>query len=274
MQLSKKNGSFKELISSYLINFSLASNLAKREIDERYKGSVAGMLWGFLIPIIMVLVYYFVFSVVFEARWGGERETDVNFALHLFSGLLIHTLLAEMLTQGPSLILRNQSYVKKILFPLEILPLVCLLASLSNMSIGLCILLLGLAIDLGGLSWTIVLLPVVLVPFLTLLLALGFFLSALGVFLRDINQLTGVLVTVLLFLSPIFFSPEALPEQYRVFIYLNPISLIVEEARAVVIWGLLPNFWSLAIYMAISAFLLKLAYMFFCWSRRAFADVM
>jgi len=235
-----------------------------------------GLVWSFLNPLFMLVIYTFVFSVVFKARWNVEGDNStVNFAIILFSGLIIHGLLGEMLGRAPSLIISNVNYVKKVVFPLAILPIVALGAALFHAFISVIVLLIAQIILSGGLPpLTILWLPVVIAPFLLLLLGLTWWLASLGVYLRDINQILAPIITALLFISPIFFPASALPEPLRPYLFLNPISLIVEQTREVLIFGNMPDFKALALYSLVAIAIAVIGFFWFQKTRKGFADVL
>lgn len=267
--------SFKSLILSLWCHRQLITQLTKREVVGRYRGSVLGLLWSFLTPVFMLMVYTFVFSVVFKARWGvGEDETKAQFAMVLFAGLIVHGLFAEVLNRAPSLILGNVNYVKRVVFPLEILPLVSLGAALFHSLVSIGVLMLAFVLLNGYLPWPIIFLPLVLLPLLFLIMGLAWLLASLGVFLRDVGQTIGVITSVLLFLAPVFYPISALPEALRPWLMVNPLTFIIEQVREVLIWGHLPDWGGLAAYSLGSVTLAWLGYFWFQKTRKGFADVL
>ena len=253
----------------------LIKKMAWREVVGRYKGSVMGILWSFINPVLMLAVYTFVFSVVFKAKWGvGGEESNTSFALILFVGLIVHGFLAEVLNRSPSLILSNINYVKKVVFPLEILSVINLAASLFHSVISLVVLLIASVAINGYVPWTIILIPVVLFPLATLVTGLSWMLASLGVFIRDIGQTIGIITTVMLFMSPVFFPLSAMPEKYQPFILANPLTFIIEQAREVLLFGHLPNWSGLGIYMIIASTVAWFGYIWFQKTRKGFADVL
>ncbi|MCG7600471.1 ABC transporter permease [Halomonas sp. McH1-25] len=232
-------------------------------------------MWSFVHPLVMLIIYTFVFSVVFKARWNiGEDEPRALFALVLFVGLMLHGLIAEILNRSPAAIINNVNYVKKIVFPLELLPVVILGGALFHLAISFGVLILVIALLGMPLHSSIFLFPVVLLPMLPLILGIGWGLAALGVFVRDIGQLMGIVTTMLLFLSPIFFPIEALPGPYQVVLRLNPLTLIIEQARGVLLWGEMPDWPWLALYMVLSLGVCWLGFAAFQKLRKGFADVL
>ncbi|WP_431857381.1 ABC transporter permease [Azospirillum sp.] len=252
---------------------SLILRLARREIDARYRGSVLGIVWAVINPLLMLAVYTFVFTVVFQARWGAAGTGSVEFALLLFSGLVLFTVFSDGVNRAPGLLLENVSYIKKVVFPLEILPLVTLVVALFNAAIGFAILLVFYAAALGLPPLTVLLLPLVLLPLCLMTLGISWFLASAGVFLRDIRQVVGVAVTVLMFLSPIFYPLTAVPERFRGLIHLNPLTPILEQSKDLLFWGRVPAplEWGVATLAAWGV--AWLGYAWFMKTRRGFADV-
>lgn len=254
---------------------TLIWQLLRRDIHSRYRGSVLGLLWSLGTPLIMLGIYTFVFQFVFKSRWNDTAgETTLSFAIVLFLGLTVHAVMAEILTKSPLLITGNQNFVKKIVFPLELLSWVTLLGAIFTFLISFGLLLVFILVELQRIPATAFLLPLILLPYFLLLLGLSWFLAALGVYLRDIQQITGTLATLLLFLSPIFYSINILPENLQALIFLNPLSYIVESARAVLIYGQLPDFIGWAIYSLIAVLVAMIGYFFFRKVRPGFADVL
>jgi lipopolysaccharide transport system permease protein len=263
------------MFASLWRNRQLIWQMTRREVVGRYRGSVLGLAWSFFNPVLMLIVYTFVFSVVFKARWnvsGDESKTD--FAIILFTGMIVFNLFAEIVNRAPGLIIYNVNYVKKVVFPLEILSWVALGSVLFHSLVSLFVLLLTQFILNQSLPWTIVFFPLVLLPLILASLGAAWFLAAIGVFVRDVGQITGVMTTILMFLSAVFYPLSALPERYQNLLKLNPLVLIITESRNVLIYGSLPN-WSwlgLALLMG-----LAIAFAGFWWfqkTRKGFADVL
>jgi lipopolysaccharide transport system permease protein len=249
--------------------------MTRREVIGRYKGSALGLAWSFINPIFMLAVYTFVFSVVFKSRWGtGGDGNKTQFAIVLFMGMIVHGLMAEVLNRAPSLIVSNVNYVKKVVFPVETLPVVAMGAALFHALVSLCVLLTTFLVFNGYLHWTAVLAPIVLLPLVILTLGLAWMLASLGVFLRDVGQTISIITTVLLFLSPVFYPMSALPESFRPWMMSNPLTFIIEQAREVVVWGHLPEFWGLLVYTTCASIVAWLGYAWFQATRRGFADVL
>jgi lipopolysaccharide transport system permease protein len=252
----------------------LIRQLTWREVAGRYKGSFIGLGWSFIQPLIMLFVYTFVFSVIFKARWGVESgEGKVAFALALFMGLITFTIFSEVANAAPSLVLGNANYVKKVVFPLEILPFVKLLSAMINALFSLGVLFAGILIFNHFIHWTVLLLPLIWLPMMMFTLGCGYFLASLGVFIRDMGTIIGVVTTVLFFLTPIFYPISAVPEPFRIFCRMNPIAIFVEDARRVVLWGLFPDWPWFLFGMALSCAVMILGFVWFMKSKKAFADV-
>lgn len=273
---STKSASLITLFKNVWMNRNLIVQMTKREIVGRYRGSAMGLLWSFINPVLMLAVYTFVFSVVFKARWGASSvaASKSDFAVILFVGLIVHTLFAETLTRAPSLIIANVNYVKKVVFPLEILSITSLASVAFHSLVSLIVLLSAFFIFNGFIHWTAIFIPVVLFPLILVTLGLSWFLSSLGVFLRDVGQTIAILMTILMFLSPIFYPISSLPTNFQSVIMLNPLTFIIEQARSVLIWGKLPDFVGLAIYSAISLLICWACYAWFQKTRKGFADVL
>ncbi|MEW5890367.1 MAG: ABC transporter permease [Pseudomonadota bacterium] len=253
----------------------LVWQLARRDVIGRYRGSIMGLAWSLVNPILMLIVYTFVFSGVFKARWGvGSDESKADFAIVLFAGMIIHGIFAECVNRAPTLILSNPNYVKKVIFPLEILPWTALGSALFHAFVSLLVLVVAQLIVAHQLPWTCIFFPLILLPLLILTMGFAWFISALGVYVRDIAQTTGIFTTVLLFLGPIFYPVSALPEAYRPWLMLNPLTFIVEQTRAVLLWGHLPDWSGLAIYMLVASGLAWGGFYWFQRTRKGFADVL
>jgi lipopolysaccharide transport system permease protein len=254
-------------------NRQLIVQMTQREVTGRYKGSALGLAWSFFNPVFMLVVYTFVFSEVFKSRWGGD-ESKTLFAVVLFVGMIVLSLFSEVLNRAPGLILGNVNYVKKVVFPLEILPVIAMGAALFHGLISLGVLLAAFLLFNGYLQWTAVFIPLVLLPLVILTTGLAWMLASLGVFLRDVGQTIGVITTVLMFLSPVFYPVTAVPERFQVFIMANPLTFIIEQAREVLIWGHLPNWLGLGLYTLAASVIAWAGYAWFQKTRKGFADVL
>jgi lipopolysaccharide transport system permease protein len=254
----------------------LIARLIGQEVVQRYRGSYLGIVWSLITPILMLAVYAFVFSVVFQARWGalGESPHTGQFALTLFAGLIPFGVFSEVVNRAPSLILAVPNYVKKVVFPLEILPVVALGSAVVHSLISAAILLAGSLLLLGAVSPTVLLLPLAYLPLIFLTLGVSWFLASLGVYVRDIGHAIGVVVQVLFFLSPIFYPVSAVPERFRPVLYANPLTEIIAGFRRTALWGepLAWGSWSVLVLGTAAAALV--GYAWFMQTRKGFADVM
>lgn len=262
------------LLRSLWHNRQLIAQMTRREVIGRYRGSVMGLAWSFFNPILMLAVYTFVFSEIFKARWVGQDAGKGQFAILLFVGMIMHGLFAECANRAPSLILSNSNYVKKVVFPLEILPLITLGSALFHTCISLIVLVLAQLLLTHALPWTAILLPLVMMPLVLGTLGISWLLASLGVFLRDVSHVIGVLTTVLLFLSPVLYPVAALPPAYQPWLKLNPLTYIIEESRNILLFGQLPQWGSLFVAMVIGALMAAGGYWVFQKTRKGFADVL
>ncbi len=249
--------------------------MTKVDILGRYRGSYLGILWSLLMPIFMLLVYTFVFSVILKAKWGvSSSETSADFALLLFAGIIIHGFFAEIMTRAPNIMVHNSNYVTKVVFPLPLLPLVSLLSGLFHAFISLIILLVALYVYYGHLPITSILLPIIWLPMIVLLAGVSWFFAAIGVYVRDLAQVAGPLSMLLLFLSPVFYPISQVPEKWQAFMLFNPLTLMIEQSRDVLIAGKLPDFSLLAIYMLIASVFCYASYRLFQKLKKGFSDVL
>ncbi|MBP9872314.1 MAG: ABC transporter permease [Nitrosomonas sp.] len=272
------NITFFEIFLSLKRHYPLILQLIKREVVGRYRGSLLGMLWSLINPILMLAIYTFVFSVVFKIRMdqqdGSIYDDKFAFALVLFVGLIIFNLFSECLSRAPGLILANVNYVKKIIFPLEILPWVNLGSALFHASISFSVLLGFLLLIDHPIHWTSIYLPIIVLPLLFLIIGLSWFLASIGVFVRDIGQFIGLILTMLMFMSPIFYPASALPASVRDYLFLNPLTFIIEQTRTVILYGQSPNWIGLAAYYVIALLIAWAGMVWFEKTRKGFADVL
>lgn len=218
-------------ISPFIQYFTLIWTMVKRDTSTRYKGSILGVLWSFINPLFMLAIYTFVFQYVFKAKWGEEREVTVGFSMVLFSGLIVHLWLSEVLNRSVSLIRNNVNLVKKVLFPLEVLSWNILLSSFFQFLAGLFILMIFVLVSGQQLGDNFYLIVLALIPFVIFLLGASYFLSAISVFVKDLEQIIQMVITVLLFTSTIFFPLNAVPSLIRPLVLINPLTVPVEMFR-------------------------------------------
>jgi lipopolysaccharide transport system permease protein len=256
-------------------NRSLLWQFARRDVLGRYRGSVLGLAWSFLTPLLMLGVYTFVFVGVFRASWPGtSKGGGAEFALQVFAGLLVFNLFAEVTSKAPNLIVDQSNLVKKVIFPVELLAWVTVLSGLFHLLISAGTLLLVLLFVRQGLPVTAVALPLVLLPFVPVLLGVTWLLSAVGVFVRDVGNVIAMVVSLIMFMSPVFYSIKTLSPDLQSWMNLNPLTLIIEQVRAVLLLGQWPDWGALGLYGLAALLFAAFAGTFFQLTRKGFADVL
>lgn len=261
------------LVRSLWRNRHLLLQLVRRDVASRYRGSFAGLLWSLALPCAMLGIYVVVFGYIFvPARAVGQGGPDLLFSLTLFSGLLIHGLLAECLTRAPTAILAQPSYVKKVVFPLELLPLTVVGTAAVQFVIGSSVLI-GALIIVRGLSISALLWPLAWLPLLALSAGVAFIVSALTVYLRDLAQFTGFMATLLLFMSPIFYPLASAPAAIQKGLIFNPLTIPIETSRELLISGQFPASGPWFAHLFGCLLVLWLGWWLFQRMRRGFADV-
>lgn len=276
MNLSSHPASLKVLNSAYPLvpwkhNF-LIKQLAQRDIMARYKGSVLGLGWGLLFPLLILLAYTFVFRTVFKARWPNGGDSTTEFALQVFTGLIVFNLFSDLLNRAPRLVLEQPNLVKKVIFPLEILPWVALCNGFFHAFLSLIILLLALMVIGPGLTPWALATPLIFMATVPTLLGVAWLLSSLGVFIKDVGHAMGPTVTMLMFMSPVLYPAESLPPNMRALLWLNPLTLPIESLRDVLLKNRPPHWGALAIYMLVGLVFSYLSYRFFDRLKPAFSD--
>ncbi|WP_089976898.1 ABC transporter permease [Luteibacter sp. UNCMF331Sha3.1] len=247
--------------------------MSKRELLGRYRGATFGLLWSLISPFLMLGVYTIAFGYIMKSRWPHTSDSTGEYALILFVGLIIHGYFAECLVRSPTLITGNPNLVKRIIFPLEILPWPMVLSALFHVAANFIVFACLHFVFKLYVPLTIFLVPIVVAPFVIFTMGVSWFLASLGVYIRDIPQVTGVFATAMLFLSSAIIPVDTLPEKYRVIFALNPLSFIINQAREVALWGHLPDFAGLTLYAVGSAVFAYLGYAWFLKTKRGFADV-
>lgn len=253
----------------------LIRRLTRRQIQARYRGSMLGLGWSVITPILTLAVYTFIFSVVFQSRWpGGNSSGVLTSALNIFAGLITFNLFSESANNAPTLVLSRPNFVTKIVFPLQTMAVINVNVAAFHAVIGLLILILFQLLTQHSLPLTLLYLPLVWLPFLMAVLALSWLLSAIGVFFRDLSQITTVVTSLLMFLSAVFYPLSALPAGYKILIYLNPLALVIEQTRRVMIDGRPPSMLYLLIAGTLAFVFCELSLRFFQRVRGNFADVL
>jgi lipopolysaccharide transport system permease protein len=249
--------------------------LTVRDVIGRYKGSALGWIWSLLTPLLMLGVYTFVFSGVFKSRWDNLGDTGtLGFATNLFAGLIVFNVFAESLNKAPQLIPENANYVTKVIFPLEILSAVTVASAGFHAATSLVVLAVFQLLTAHHIPLTALWLPLVWVPLFCWSLSLSWVLSALGVYLRDVGQVVGVVTNMLMFLSAVFYPLSSLPPLWQPILALNPLVWLIEQTRHILILGTMPNVLILGIVILISIALCELSFRSFSRARRGFADVL
>ncbi|CAH2792304.1 MAG: O-antigen export system permease protein RfbD [uncultured Caballeronia sp.] len=262
------------LIRSTVKHRHLIRQMVIRDVVARYRGSALGIIWSFFIPMLMLAIYTFVFSFVFKARWRAGSDSKTEFALVLFAGLMLFNMFADCVNRAPLQIVSNVNYVKKVVFPLEILSIVAVASSMFQMLISLVVWLAFYVAVLGVPPMTALLLPCIIVPLTLLTIGVTWILAALGVYLRDVAQITGVLTTMLMFTTPIFFPSSSVPQELQFLFVINPLATVVEQARDVLIWGKVPDLATFGVMLSISGLIAWLGFALFQKTRGGFSDVL
>lgn len=250
----------------------LVIELTKREFSGRYRGSFGGVIWSFVQPLFLLTVYTIAFGVILKARWGFAGTTS-EYALMLFAGLIIFNAFSECLNKSSTLVTANPNFVKKVVFPIELLPVITVATALIHAMIGTSVWFLGYVWLFGAPNEAAIFFPLVWICFSPFLLGVSLLLSALGVIAKDVDQLTGMLGHVLLFLTPIFYSIEAAPPLLQKLFILNPLTFVVEQYRLLLFYGQIPTLKSMAAYFMLASIFFWIALVLFRRLRPAFADM-
>ncbi|MCL4432233.1 MAG: ABC transporter permease [Epsilonproteobacteria bacterium] len=258
---------------SFSSHFYLLKELSKREVFLRYRGSLLGIWWALLTPMAMLLVFTFVFGEIFQAKWDGGGNI-AEFSVKLYAGLVVFWFFNEIITKAPGLIVSQPNYVTKVIFPLEILPVATVIGSLFHLLINLIILLAASAILYEKVYLSIIALPIIIAVTIPMLLGIAWTFCALGVYIRDISTLIGILMNMLMFLSPIFYPMKAVPEGVRWIFELNPMNLPIQWVRESVCEGIWPSLSALALYCVLSLLIGIAGWKLFGIMRKGFSDVL
>jgi len=246
-----------------------------RSIEVRHKGSYLGLIWSVLNPLLMLGLYVLMFGYVLGGNFGVlPNETRGDFALGTFIGLAIFQLLAEVIGISPTTIVMQPNFVKKVVFPLEVLPVANVGASVFHFLISLALVVFGVALLGPGLTWSALWLPVIVLPLVLLSMGLAWLISSLGVFFRDIGQATQFLTQLLMFLSAVFYPPSKLPPAAWKYLRFNPVLLGVEQARSTLLWHQPLNQNHLAFLYLSGVAVFALGHAVFVRLKPAFADVL
>lgn len=262
------------MIRTLYKNNYLLRQLVKKDIKQRYQGSVLGMLWSFIVPILMLIIYTFVFSVIFQAKWDINTDDKYQFALVLFCGLSAFNMFSEVLNRSTMLIASNANYVKKVIFPLEILPVMVTCSALFNCVISFGILIVAKFVIYRNVSPTLYMIFLAMIPLIILSIGVGLLFSALSVYLKDIGNFVSVFVTILMYVSPVFFPLASVPESFRKVCEINPMTYIIENFRNVVFYGTSLDWKFFGISCIASVVIYLLGKAVFMRAKEGFADVL
>jgi len=260
--------------SALLKHRSLTLELTKRDVLGRYRGASFGLLWSLISPFLLLCVYTFSFGTVMRGGWPQVGNGQASYSIILFAGMIVHGFLAECVNKSPVLIVGNPNFVKRVIFPLDILPWPMVLSALFHMLMNIVVFIVLRLIMDHAFSWTIILYPIVILPLVVLALGVSWFLASAGVYMRDISQVTGVLTMALLFLSTAMMPLNSVPAAYRWVFEVNPLSFIIDQARDVMLWEKMPDWFGLAIYMSVALVVACLGHAWFMATRKGFADVL
>ncbi|MGH8214744.1 MAG: ABC transporter permease [Rhodanobacteraceae bacterium] len=254
-------------------HFALVVQMARRDVAGRYRGSFAGLLWSFFNPLLMLAIYTFVFGMIFKSRWNAQTTNQFQYAMVLFAGLNINTFFSECANRATTLIVENTNFVKRVVFPLEILTWSTLGSALFHLFVSTSVLLVLSPFLMGRTPWTVILFPIVVMCFLPFVAGTVWLLASLGVYLRDLRQVVGIATMALMFLAPILYPATLIPERYRFALYFNPLTVIAEASQNVLTWGRPPVWSHLGVYVLVSGLFAWLAFACFEQTRKGFADV-
>lgn len=254
-------------------NCSLVRQLIAREVQKRYRGSYLGLCWALIQPLATLLVYTFVFSVVLHSHWD-QGQSSPQFALTMLAGLLVYDVFAEILQLSALLITQNTGYVKKVIFPLEVLSMASLGSSLIFLGLNFIVFIVGMLAINHHLTVTTLLFPLVLVPLVMLTIGTSWFVASLGVFIPDLNHFLQIFLRLMFFITPIFYPIEKVPEALRWIIYINPLAILVEQARRTLLWNQPLQWRQWGIVTLVSLVIMQFGYAWFMETKRGFADVL
>lgn len=250
----------------------LIIQLIARDLKARYYTSFLGFLWSLIVPLSTLAIYTFVFSVILPAAWQNTNSTP--YAFILFAALIPFTLFSDVINHSPTIILSYPNYVKKVVFPLHILPVVALGTALVDSLLSIALLLVGILISSHGLPITVLWLPLAYLPLLLITLGASWLLASLGVYIRDMGPAVNIFTRLWFFLTPIVYPIERVPQRFLWLMKLNPLSLVVDSFRNILLWGKLWDWTEWVIWFLIGACTAILGYFWFTKTRTGFADVL
>ncbi|MEE2906865.1 MAG: ABC transporter permease [Planctomycetota bacterium] len=257
----------------------LVLRLGRRDIEARYRGSALGLIWAIVQPLVLLAVYTFVFGVVFKMRAtkigmedAADQVNEASFAMSLFAGLILYNLFSDCVGKAPSILRQNVTFVKKIVFPLEILPWSTMVMAVFNAIVATIVFAIFYAFIEGAPPLTVLLVPVVVLPVIIMVLGLCWILMSVGLYVQDTQQIVGLVLTIALFTCPIFYPLWMVPEPWQNWLYLNPLTVAIEMVREVVFVGTIPDVWIWLIYLGASVVVAWIGWTWFTITRRGFAD--
>lgn len=253
--------------------WNLLEQFTIRSIKSQYKDSYFGILLSFLDPLMTLTVFTLVFGVIFQSKLKSSGEEDrITFVIGLYLGIIVYQFIAECLARSPMTLVTQPNFVKKVIFPLEILPLATICAVFIQMLMNLCVLFMVIIGFHGALPATAIYIPFVLVPFFLFAVGIGWFFSAIGVFFRDLVVFVTPLRMFLLYASAIFYSIDRVPSFLRPLVEWNPLGFTVYEFRKVLVWGMTPEWQHLGCAFLISIIFVGVSYIFFMSVKKQFAE--
>lgn len=250
----------------------LVRSLVRRELMSRYKGSLGGLAWSIVTPLVMIAIFTLIFSGIFQARFGSGGG-HLNFALYLFCGLLPWIAFSEGVQRSTAVLIENVNLIKRVVFPVEALPVTVVLAAVCQQMLGTAALLLAAVLIEGRLHITALLLPVLLVPQLLAALGLGWLMASLGVFLRDMTQFNQLFLQAWMYLTPIFYPEEMIPERFVWLVKFNPMAPLVRSYRRILLDGRMPDWKGLSVTLVFALVCFLFGYWWFERTKKAFVDV-
>ena len=266
---------FVKLPQIVLQHKSLLWQMIIRNVAGRYRGSMLGLVWSFVQPLMMLCVYTYVFSVIFKSRWGVDTgDSRGAFAIIMFCGMTLYNIFCESINMACGVVAWNPNFVKKVIFPLEVLPLAQTGACFILGTVWFVLLFLGVIFIYGKLSFTMLLLPLILLPLFLFTLGIAFFTASLGVYVRDTPYVVQVILQILFFMTPIFYPVQAVPPEFRWPLRVNPLTILIDEARKIFLYGQLPNWKFLGLAFVVSLIVLQLGFVWFNKTKKGFADVL
>ena len=253
---------------------ALILELARRDIEQRHRGSYLGPAWRLVYPLVQLAIYTFIFGVVFRVPWPSSANNGLaSKAILFYCGLAPVVFFTECVGRAPSLITGSRNYVKRVVFPLEVLPLSAAIGSLLQLLINMCVIVAGHILSGGAVSWTLLLAPLVLVPLVLLALGISWLLASVGVLVRDVSHGLVLLLQLVPLVTPVFYPIEVLPDGFRALVKLNPLTAIVESFRRILLWQRPPDWLELGAWTIVGVLVVVTGLRLFNYTKQDFADV-